>query len=179
VLNAFPKRKSFGFSLVELMVGIVIVGILVTLAMPSFQDMLRNAEIRNAAESITNGLQRARAEAVARNAKIEFVLGAGTDSSWTVNYSDTPGNPPPVTPPIDSRSSNEGSKDVTRTVLPADATTVTFNSLGGVVTDVASLAQVDLAAVGGSQNLRVTIGVGGNARMCDPSLASGSSPRAC
>ena len=177
-MSAFPKTKSFGFSLVELMVGIVIVGILVTLAMPSFQDVLRNSEVRNAAESITNGLQRARAEAVARNAKVQFVLGTG--SSWTVDYVV---KPIATDPPIDSRSSNEGSKNVTVNALAADlstaATTIAFSNLGGVVTDAASLTQIDLAAPGASQNLRVTIGVGGNARMCDPSLVSGSSPRAC
>jgi type IV fimbrial biogenesis protein FimT len=177
-LSAFPNRKSFGFSLVELMVGIAIVGILATLAMPSFQSWFRNAQIRAAGESITNGLQRARAEAVARNANVEFVLAAG--SSWTVDYVV---KPVPADPPIDSRSSNEGSKDVTVNAWAADlatpATTITFNNLGGVVANAASLTQVDLAAVGGNQNMRVTIGVGGNARMCDPNLAAGSSPRAC
>lgn len=187
-MNAFPKRKSFGFSLIELLVGIVIVGILLTLAMPSFQEMLRNSEIRNAAESITTGLQRARAEAVARNTNVEFVLGAG--SSWEVRVVSAPN------PPIDKRSSNEGSPNVTRTALAADlppavpptfndltpATSITFNNFGGIVANAdasATLAQVDLAAAGGKQNLRVTIGVGGSARMCDPNLAPGSSPRAC
>lgn len=177
-MSAFPKTKSFGFSLVELMVGIMIIAILVTLAMPSFQDVLRNSEVRNAAESITGGLQRARAEAVARNTNVQFVLGTG--SSWTVDYV---AKPVPADPPIDSRSSNEGSKNVTVNALAADlttpATTVAFSNLGVKVADAASLAQVDLAAAGASQNLRVTIGVGGNARMCDPNLASGSSPRAC
>ena len=32
---------------------------------------------------------------------------------------------------------------------------------------------------GGNQTLWVTIGAGGNARACDPSLTAGSSPRAC
>lgn len=152
------------------MIGIAILAILLGLAVPSFQAWLQNTQIRNAAESITNGLQRARAEAVARNTNIAFALGA--DSSWTISV---------VTPAsvIESRSSTEGSKNVTRTVLPAGATTITFNNLGGVAPAANSLAQVDLASVGGSQNLRVTIGVGGNARMCDPNLASGSSPRAC
>lgn len=171
-MSAFPKRKSFGFSLVELMVGIVIVGVLVTLAMPSFQDVLRNAEVRNAAESITNGMQRARAEAVARNTPVQFVLGAG--SSWTVSVVSDGVQ-------IDKRDSSEGSRNVTVEALAADstpATTVTFNSLGQV-TDAAPLWQVNLAAVGASQNLRITIGAGGNARMCDPSLTAGSSPRAC
>jgi type IV fimbrial biogenesis protein FimT len=178
VLNAFPKTGSFGFSLVELMVGIVIMVILVALAMPSFQTLLRNSEIRTAAESVSNGIQRARAEAVARNTNVQFVLGTG--SSWTVDYVV---KPVPTDPPIDSRASSEGSTNVTVNALAADlitpATTVAFNNLGGVVPNVASLRQVDLTAVGGNQNLRVTIGVGGNAKMCDPTLAPGSSPRAC
>ncbi len=177
MLNAVSGMKSSGFSLVELMMAIVVVGVLVSLAVPSFRDVLRNAEIRNAAESIVNGLQRARAEAVARNANVTFILGA--DSSWIVDYVI---KPVPADPPLDSRSGAEGSRNVTRTVLPAGATTITFNNLGGIAANADgsdTLAQVDLAAVGGNQNLRVTVGVGGNARMCDPNLDSGSSPRAC
>jgi type IV fimbrial biogenesis protein FimT len=175
VLSAFAKTKSFGFSLIELMIGIVVMIILATLTAPSFKTWIQNSQIRTAAESITNGLQRARAEAVARNTDVAFALGAGT--SWAVSAVSDP------VPPIESRPGNEGSKDVTVTALAADlatpATTVTFNNLGGVVPAVASLAQVDFTAVGGNQNLRVTIGVGGNARMCDPNVAPGSSPRAC
>jgi type IV fimbrial biogenesis protein FimT len=181
VLNAFPKTRSFGFSLIELMFGIAVMVILATIAMPSFRTWIQNSQIRAASESISNGLQRARAEAVARNANVQFVLGTG--SSWTVDYVVKPVS---TDPPIDSRSSNEGSKDVTVNALAADlttlATTVTFNNFGGVVANVpasASLARVDVAAVGANQNLRVTIGVGGNARMCYPNLAPLSSPRAC
>jgi len=164
--------------MIELMVGIVVMAILVALAMPSFQIMLRNSEVRAAAQSITNGLQRARAEAVARNANVQFVLGTG--SSWTVDYVI---KPVATDPPIDSRLSSEGSTHVTVTALAQDlatpATSVIFNSLGQVVPNVPWLAQVDLTADGASQNLRVEIGPGGNAKMCEPDLPAGSSPRAC
>lgn len=164
--------------MIELMVSIVVMAILVSLAMPSFQIMLLNSEVRAAAESITNGLQRARAEAVARNANIQFVLGTG--SSWTVDYVN---KPVATDPPIDSRLSAEGSTHVTVTAVAADlvttATTVAFNSMGQVVPTAPWLAQVDLTAAGASQNLRVTIGPGGNAKMCEPDLPAGSSPRAC
>lgn len=177
-MNAFPDRKSFGFSLVELLMGIVVVAILVALGMPSFQVVLRNAEVRTAADSITNGLQRARGEAVARNTNVQFVLGTG--SSWTVDYVI---KPVATDPPIDSRLSSEGSTDVTVTAVAQDlataATTVAFNNFGLVVPNAASLAQVDLTAVGASQTMRVMIGPGGNAKMCEPNLLAGSSPRAC
>lgn len=169
MLNAFFQKQS-GFSLIELLMGIVIIGILMAIAVPSFQTSARNAQIRNAAESIANGMQRARAEAVALNKDVAFSLGSGT--SWTVSV---------VTPAsgIDSRSSSEGSKDVTRTVTPAGATTVTFNNFGSTNPTnsggAARLEQVHLTTSGGTQDLRVTVGLGGNVRMCDPNATSGVS----
>jgi type IV fimbrial biogenesis protein FimT len=144
------------------------------MALPSFLQMLRNSEIRNAAESIANGLQKARAEAVTRNNNVSFTLGSGT--SWTVAFV-------PDGSTVESQSGKEGSASVTATAVAADGTTaataVTFNNLGQVVPNAANLARVDLAASGGSKNLRVTVGAGGNAKVCDPSLTAGSSPRAC
>jgi type IV fimbrial biogenesis protein FimT len=173
VLKALTKSKSSGMTIIELMMGITILAIVLGLAAPSFSQWTRNLQIRNAAESIANGLQRARAEAVSRNTDVAFGLGA--DSAWTVTV---------VAPAavVATRSASEGSQNVTRTVLPGGATTITFNNLGIAVANAdasASLAQIDLVADGGNKNLRVEIGVGGIARMCDPNLASGSSPRAC
>lgn len=176
MLNAFPKPKPLGFSLIELLIGVVIMAILLGLAMPSFQTWLQNTQIRNAAESIQNGLQRARAEAVGRNTNVEFVLGAG--SSWVVRVAGGAD--------IESRSGSEGSRNITATVTPAGATTVTFNNFGGVLAANADASapftRVDLdspmLAAAASQELRVTIGLGGNVRMCDPN-APVSSPRAC
>ena len=165
MLSAFPKSRQAGFTLIELMIGVVILGILSAVALPSFQSWMRNAQVRNAAESIINGLQRARSEAVSRNTNVAFVLGVGT--SWSIGVV----NPASA---VESRSSNEGSKDVTVIVFPLNATTITFNNFGGIVTDPARLTQVDLAATGSNKNLRVTIGVGGNARMCDPNQPSTS-----
>lgn len=176
MLSAFPKSRPLGFSLIELLIGIVIMAILLSLAMPSFQAWLQNTQIRNAAESVQNGLQRARAEAVGRNTDVEFVLGAG--SSWVVRVAGGAD--------IESRSSGEGSKDVIVTITPAGATTLTFNNFGGVkaanADASAPFTQVDLdspvLSAADSQELRITIGMGGNVRMCDPN-ASAPSPRAC
>jgi type IV fimbrial biogenesis protein FimT len=45
-------------------------GILLALAMPGFSNWLRNARVRTTAESVQNGLQLARAEAVRRNTPV-------------------------------------------------------------------------------------------------------------
>jgi len=174
--KASPSEKSAGFTLIELMIAVALLAVLVTVGLPEFRQMLRNYEVRVAAESVANGLQRARAEAVAKNARVQFVLGAGT--SWYVDYVATP-NP---SARLDSRASTDGSTNATLTVLPVGATTLTFNQLGQMVTPnpdgSAPLTQISLAAPGASQNLRVLIGAGGNARVCDPSLPS-TNVRAC
>lgn len=189
--------KSRGFSLVELMVSIVVLAIMASIAVPSFQSWLQNTQIRNAAESVTNGLQLARAQAVSLNANVRFQLTSNllatcalssASTSWVVSIDSPVGScnsaPSNTVAPrlIQSRAASEGSKNVTITVTPANASTVTFNNFGLVVANTdgsASFTQVDLTAVGGSLPLRVTIGTGGNARMCDPNKTPGSSPAAC
>lgn len=167
------KLKSSGFSLIELMVVVAILAIVASVAMPSFRGMLMNSQVRNATESVLNGLQKARAEAVKRNVNVEFVLGA--DTGWVVKLAGGA--------QLESRSSSEGSVNVTRTTLPGAATTVTFTNLGGIAVANADasavLTQVNTAATGADRSLRVMVGAGGNVRMCDPNLAAGSSPRAC
>ena len=180
LMTASPRERSAGFTLIELMIAIALLAVLVSVGLPSFKQMMRNYEVRVAAESVSNGLQRARAEAVARNSRVQFVLGSGT--SWTVDYV----NKPVVTdPPLDSRASTDGSTNATLTALAADlstpATTLTFNQLGQVIANAdtsPSLVRVNFAASGASQNLRVIVGAGGSARVCDPSLPS-SNARSC
>jgi type IV fimbrial biogenesis protein FimT len=180
LMTASPRERSAGFTLIELMIAVTLLAILLSVGLPSFQQMMRNYEVRVAAESVANGLQRARAEAVAKNARVQFVLGGGT--SWTVDYVT---KPVLTDPPLDARASTDGSTNATLTAVAADlstaATTLTFNQLGQVVANAdtsPALARVNFAGSGASQNLRVIIGAGGNARVCDPSLPS-SNVRAC
>lgn len=177
MLNTHYKPHQTGFSLVELMVGVVIMAILGAIALPSFQVWLQNSQIRNAAESISNGLQRARAEAVARNINVEFIL--STDSSWTIREVVSGSL-------IDSRSGSDGSKNATATTSPNGTDTVTYNSFGGVMTanpgdGSVPFTHVDVDSAfltaAESQNLRVTLGLSG-IKMCDPNAPT-TSPRAC
>jgi type IV fimbrial biogenesis protein FimT len=190
MLNTIIKTRACGFSLIELLIGVAVLGMLISLAIPGMRTWLKNAEIRNAAESIQNGLQRARAEALLRNTNVEFVLLAKDIdcqstkdcTSWEIKEVSSGKS-------IDKRSSKEGSADVKRTTTPADMTTVIFNNVGGRVsnpaTDFSAVTLSSTALGTSSHELKVIIGVkdgggnyvGGTVRMCDPSLTSG--PRAC
>ena len=188
-MSAFHQARHQGFSLIELLITIAIFSITLTFGISSYRIWVQNTQIRNAAESIQNGIQRARAEAVKRNRNVEFVLENNSDwVVWVTPAEDL--NPLPagdgIRDEVERRSSGEGSNNVTSTVDPAGATTITLNSLGAIVANADAsdtLTQVDLDSSvldpADSRDLRVTIGLGGIVRMCDPNLAHGSNPQAC
>jgi type IV fimbrial biogenesis protein FimT len=175
------RSVEHGMTLIELLIGIAIVALLIMLGAPSFRDWIQSSQIRNAAESIQNGLQLARTEAVRQNTLVQFVLGGG--SSWQVGCvtaSETcPAN-------IQSRSSAEGS---TSAVLAADQTTITFNGMGRVTPvpvvdiniNITNPSGGNCVSAGGQMRcLRIVVSSGGQVRMCDTALTlSTTYPQGC
>lgn len=166
-----PPRQH-GVTLIEMIVAVSIVAILATLAVPSFNSWIMNRQIRTTAESVLNGLQIARAEAVRRNTQVQFELVAG--SVWTVGCVNvTEACPASIQDSADGDGSNGV---VTMTVTPADATTVAFNSFGAAIPSASTLTQLDfdlpvsVLPASQSRDLRIEIGTGGGARLCDPNL---------
>ena len=68
------QRSARGISLIEILIGLAILGIAMAWAIPSYSVWMQNLQIRNMAESIISGLQTARTEAISRNGLVEFVL---------------------------------------------------------------------------------------------------------
>jgi len=175
----YSHHVEFGVTLIELLVAVVIMAIVMAVGAPSFNQWVQNSQIKNAAGSIIDGLQLARAEAVRRNQNVQFML--GTASSWTVGCVTTATDCPST---IESRSASDGS---TNAQVSADQSTIVFNGLGRVTPAPASTINVDVtnptggacvAASGTMRCLRVEVGIGGQVRMCDPSLAS-TDPKGC
>ncbi len=201
------RSSQRGVSLIELVIGLVIVGLLVLIGAPSFATFLQNSQIRNASESIQNGLSLARSEAVRRNTEVTLSLSktsAGADvansSSWEVGCTTVSTNLTSCPADIQHRSYLEGSKNVTitNTVTGAAGATfattgqLTFNGYGKVVgLPAANTAVIDIvtsvngatcAADGGAMRcLRLIVSPAGQVRMCDPALTltNASSPQAC
>lgn len=164
------------------MIGIVILAIAMAVGMPSYSIWIQNTYIRNAAESIQHGMQRARSEAVTRNISIAFTLGGGP--FWAISQADGT--------VIESRPAGEISQKVVFTILPnptppaVSTTTITFGNLGTVVANAdgtASISQIDIdssaLSAANSRELRITVGIGGGVRMCDPNVTSTTDPRLC
>lgn len=161
------------------MIAIAIFGILIALGVPSYTVWLQNTQIRNAAESMQNGLLLARAEAVRSNIAVSFTLGTG--SAWTVAQTATGTT-------LQSSPFSEGAKNIVVTPTPACATTVTFNGLGRLINNcdasitIAYDIQVPNTILPDSdqRKLRITIGnPGGSIRMCDPAVTDSGDPRKC
>jgi len=170
---------QYGVTLIEMLIGIAILGILIALGLPGYSAWIQNTQIRTAAESVLNGMQLARNEAVRRNLNVQLVLGA--QSSWTISV-------PSTAEQIQARDYGAGSTYVTVAAVPANATTITFNSLGRVVGPPSApipITQLDfdvptsILAATASRDLRIVVSPGGNIRMCDPTVTVATDTRFC
>lgn len=170
----FCSTRQRGMTLVELVVGVAILGIISAIAVPSYTEFIANTQIRTTTESIRNGLQVARAEAIKRNASVNFTLNSG-NTSWVIGCTTITANCPAT---IQSKTAKDGGSGSV-TVAITGANPVTFNNLGGVL----ALSQVDVdnssIPAAKSKDLRVRVGVGGNARVCDPNISTSTDTRYC
>lgn len=73
-----------GFTLVELMITIAVAGILLTVAIPSFQGYIANQRVKTDANALLMSLLHARSEAVKRNEAVSVVP---SDSGWAGGWS--------------------------------------------------------------------------------------------
>jgi type IV fimbrial biogenesis protein FimT len=184
-------RSARGVTLLELMIGLTILGILLMLGMPSYTTWIQNTKIRAAAESLQAGLQLARAEAARRNTQVELVL---IDTAWAPNdpgaiVPSTTGrnwvvrvfqpNPADYTAAdfIEGKNGAEGgSAGVT---VDADQSSLRFSGTGRPTPPLAATAAIRVRHPHeGSRALDVTVSRGGVVRMCDPLLAA-PNPQAC
>lgn len=176
--------NAMGFTIIEVLFTVAVLGILVMMAMPTFGEWLQSQQLRAAAEASINGLQVARSEAIRRNLPVQIVFSPPT-TGWAVTEQ------PPVATFVQGRDANEGSPNAQVQPTPGGATTVTFTPLGGIGSNAdgsASITKLDVtnpyggacAPAGAMRCLRIVISGGGTIRMCDPHPSVvAPDPRAC
>lgn len=177
-----------GFTLIELMITITIVSILTLLAMPSYKTWIANSRVRTTTEAIQNGLMLAKAQALAKNAKVQLVLTSSSPvvanvnsvtastagSGWMVRvYQTTSFTSADF---IQGRSVAEGGVNTT---VAADQATFVFTGVGGLSPIPAADIAINVSGTGSDRPLRIEVSKGGAIRMCDPSAALTTSAMRC
>lgn len=187
--------RARGLTLLELVIALAMMAILMRLAAPSFTTWTRNAQVRSVADALQNALRAAQAEAVRRSRQVVFSLTddtPGDASSAAVNGRNWALHVVPL--PTEALQFVQGGQfgDVAEGVTIAGPAALCFNAIGRRVANAApgvagascnladALVVYDIARAGADRPLRVTVGLGGQVRMCDPnrSLAAGQ-PEAC
>lgn len=168
-----------GFTLIELLVVLILLGVMLTLAAPSFMTFQRNAELTSASNSFVAALSAARAEAMKRQLRTFVVPLSGTNwaSGWRV-FVDADSN-------VVSGSISAGTGDtivseqgalpvsvgVTASSFPVDGTTayVMFNGSGSMTNIDRTFADRSIELTNGTESRRVIANPAGRLRVCKPS----------
>jgi type IV fimbrial biogenesis protein FimT len=80
-----------GFTLIELMVTLTVLGVLLGVGIPSFRDFIAGQRVKSASFELMSSMMIARSEAVKRNATVSVtpVSSAAWASGWSVMFSGT------------------------------------------------------------------------------------------
>lgn len=145
--------RSSGLSLIELLAGLVILSVLVSLAAPSFSRMLAEQRLRQAGSELRISLATARSEAVKRNEAVSLVAyDGGWSSGWCVE------------PAVSGACTGQPIQEFT---LPSDLITlgrgddvggdvIEFNSWGRVA-DAADCPQLSLSTMAGTSTCNLCL----------------------
>ena len=138
-------RCARGFTLTELMIVVAVFAVLVTLALPSYNQFVRNQRVKTTSFELFSSLMQARSEAITRNASITM---APVSGSWTNGWTVT-----------DAGGTVLRQQDAVAAVTITGPTNVVYNSSGRLGSASGSF---ELNATGGSITPRcITIDLSG------------------
>lgn len=170
-------RAARGFTLIEFMTTIAVLGVLLVAGVPAMRGLIENGRIRAAGESLKYGLTLARTEAVRRNTQVSLVTDAAGWQVRTVVGDEV----------LHQAAGSEGPGRLALAISPEGADRVTFDGFGRVLDpnpdDSEPIDEIDIESasppgVSGYRPLRVQMLRGGTARLCDPA-AEADDPRVC
>ena len=190
--------RARGFSLVELLIAMALLGLLLGLGMPAMSTWVSNAKTRTVSDALQNGLRLAQAEAVRRHRQVVFFRTAdplcsnaaapsASGNFWVVRSVAMITGDPVETVQCGQLNEVAGGVTVTgptalcfsgggRQVANADP------GLGGTacVLPTTAMSAFDVTNAHGDRPLRVLVTLAGSVRLCDPARTfSSSNPDGC
>jgi type IV fimbrial biogenesis protein FimT len=163
-------KPTRGFTIIELLMALVVLAIGATLAAPSIASMLASRRVQSLSQSLLDGLQTARAEAVRRNTRVRFSLRADPPG-WVLSE-------------VASGTTLQGAADpdwaAVRVTSSNAATSVDFLPNGlrqaGIQIEQLTIAGADPSE---TTQRRINVFGGGLIRLCDPTVTAANDPRGC
>jgi type IV fimbrial biogenesis protein FimT len=175
--------KNLGFTLIELMVAVSVIGIVMAFSLPSFSTWIQDSKTRTIAESLQNGIRIAQVEAVNKGRQVAFFVTTAQPSSSAA--ASTTGSNWGVRVVVPTQADADGyiqgavlNGEGGSVVVTASAAEIRFNSIGRL-TNSTSLVTYDIANPKGERSLRVVVSSSGSVRMCDPSKSIATAPDGC
>lgn len=182
------RQKSHGFTLIEALVVVAIIGILAALAAPAFVKMLERNRLKGAAEVVFNELQLARTESVKRNRDVELRFNtAAPTTNWCFGTKVMDGTPCDCTV-TDPTAANACQIDgVLKVVSSADYPDVSLDASfagAGALAGFEPRQGLPLPGIGAgnvllgidSDQLRVVVSLLGRVKICTESGMPGYEP---
>lgn len=176
------RELHVGFTLIEMMIVVAIIGVIAALAGPSFSDFLDKNRVKRAVIEVQGLIAKARAETTIRDTNLSVAATAGAAGAWCVGYSATAG--------CDCTLTNPGSagacavpvagvnvlQTVTAAEFPGVALAENFTGVGPTYDAVRGTASPwgTITLSSGSWSLGITVSLAGLARLCAPASATWS-----
>jgi type IV fimbrial biogenesis protein FimT len=169
-----PATTQRGVSLIEIMIGVAIIGLVIGLGIPSFTGTIRDSRVRAMADEYSDGLVLARQEAINRNRTIRF---EPATTGWRIVL---PGSGGTADQTLATRTAltTESAFRATASLAAVSFTGSGRASTGAFTVDVTHATAACRAAGGDVRCLRVMVAPGGAIRSCDPAVAA-PDPRSC
>lgn len=117
------RHNKFGFTLLELLITLAVIGILASVAIPSFFSFIQNSRLTTDINKIVTSLNLARSEAVKRgvNVRVDATDSSDASNEWGKGWSVW----------VDLNGNNTLDADETLSVVQALNNTMELDSAGG------------------------------------------------
>jgi len=170
--NYSTRSRQRGFTLYEFLITMAVLGVLITIGIPTMRGSAERRNTISATEEIYSQLQFARSEAVSRSAQVFFNIVDGAD--WAIGISTNAGCDPSDNNPACVLPDVNGANEVTVLFSSDDFSEISIASTVAQITFSPERATATAATINVTSTddigylMRIDVGVLGQISVCSP-----------